>query len=369
MTIYLVGGCVRDTLLNRTIQDIDYVWTGVTPEYMLSLGMKQVGASFPVFLDAAGNEHALARTEKKNDLGGYHGFDCEFNSSITLEQDLQRRDITINSLAVPLDKWEEFKSTKDVDLVVDPYGGITDLESGILRHTSNAFSEDPLRVIRVARFVGRYNFGIAPTTFSLMMQLVNSGELNHLTPERVWLELEKGFCDAYPGFFIQTLIGVGAWKLLFPRVEVTDDILHRLNTGCKDLDFNGRVMLVFSETYCGNTIETLEKYKASTETIQRVQVFKKLQLACLNHRTSPKDILATLKIIDAFRRPELLMSTLLPALIIGGSLGTFVELVVNTYEKIVDIGFYSLTPDQQTILKGKLIGEAIDQERLLRLSP
>ena len=183
MKVYLVGGAVRDQLLGLPVKDRDWIVVGATPATLLSLGYQQVGKDFPVFLNPkTKEEYALARTERKASAG-YTGFICDFSPTITLEQDLIRRDLTINAIA----------QSKDGE-IIDPYGGKQDLENRILRHISPAFSEDPLRVLRVARFAARYHslgFKIASETLSLMAELAQSGELQHLTAERVWLETEK----------------------------------------------------------------------------------------------------------------------------------------------------------------------------------
>ena len=163
--IYAVGGSVRDILLGRTPKDLDYVVVGATPEDMLKSGFEKVGADFPVFLHPkTKDEYALARTERKVGLG-YTGFECSFDPSITLEEDLMRRDLTFNSMAVNKNDWEEFTRTRNPDLVIDPFNGILDLNNRLIRHTSKAFSEDPVRVLRVARFAARYNFKIAETLY------------------------------------------------------------------------------------------------------------------------------------------------------------------------------------------------------------
>ena len=180
MQTFLVGGAVRDELLGRPVKDRDWVVVGSTPDEMIDAGFEQVGADFPVFLHPETKEEfALARQEEKTGPG-YHGFETRFDPSVTLEDDLVRRDLTINAMA------------RDADgNLIDPHHGIADLRAGILRHVSDAFAEDPLRVLRVARFAARYNFDVAPETMELMKKLVASGELDHLTPERVWAELEK----------------------------------------------------------------------------------------------------------------------------------------------------------------------------------
>jgi len=211
MHIFLVGGAVRDKLLQLAVKDCDYMVVGSTPEYLLSQGYQQVGKEFPVFLHpTTGDEYALARTEKKEG-NGYNGFSCYSGEDVTLEEDLIRRDLTINAIAED-EHGERF----------DPYNGLQDLEDKILRHISPAFSEDPLRVLRVARFAARFfklGFTVAPETLALMQQLSDSGELNHLTPERVWAETEKALASDAPQIYFQVLRDCGALAVLFPEID------------------------------------------------------------------------------------------------------------------------------------------------------
>lgn len=209
--IYLVGGAVRDQLLNLPIQDRDWLVVGATPKDLLEQGYQQVGKDFPVFLHPnTKEEYALARTEKKSG-SGYTGFICDFSSNITLEQDLIRRDLTINAIAQ--DSEGNF---------YDPYGGMQDIQNRLLRHISPAFTEDPLRILRVARFAARFNylgFTIADETFHLMKQLVKQGELAYLTPERVWLETEKALQEKNPEIYFDVLRKIGGLKVLFPELD------------------------------------------------------------------------------------------------------------------------------------------------------
>lgn len=214
---YLVGGAVRDLLLGLEPKDMDYVVVGATPEEMIAAGYRHVGAeqSFPVFLHPeTNNEYALARAEKK--VGpGYKGFEVYFDPNVTLEEDLMRRDLTINAMAIDLD-----------GQVVDPYGGLQDLHNKILRHTSDAFKEDPVRVLRIARFAARYtDFTIHHDTKLLMTEMVRKGELNHLTPERVWAEFEKGLMEREPGRMFEVLDYIGA-KDIFR--EFMDGFYHTM---------------------------------------------------------------------------------------------------------------------------------------------
>ena len=211
MKVYLVGGAVRDQLLGLPVKDRDWIVVDATPATLLSLGYQQVGKDFPVFLNPkTKEEYALARTERKAGAG-YTGFICDFSPTITLEQDLIRRDLTINAMA----------QSEDGE-IIDPYGGKQDLENRILRHISPAFSEDPLRVLRVARFAARYHslgFKIASETLALMAELAQSGELQHLTAERVWLETEKALNEKNPEIYFETLHKTGALRVLFPEID------------------------------------------------------------------------------------------------------------------------------------------------------
>lgn len=211
MEIYLVGGAVRDELLNRPVTERDWVVVGATAEQMLAKGFKQVGKDFPVFLHPeTSEEYALARTERKT-APGYHGFEVHAAPEVTLEQDLLRRDLTINALA------------KDADgNIVDPYGGLEDLRKRRLRHVSDAFAEDPVRILRAARFAARYaylGFDIADETNTLMQSMVEQGEVDALVPERVWQELAKTLTERKPARFFEILRRCGALKVIFPEIE------------------------------------------------------------------------------------------------------------------------------------------------------
>ncbi|WP_338516538.1 CCA tRNA nucleotidyltransferase [Alteromonas gracilis] len=221
MQVYLVGGAVRDALLNRDVTERDYVVVGASPDEMLRKGYTQVGKDFPVFLHPkTSDEYALARTERKSGKG-YTGFICDASTSVTLEEDLMRRDLTVNAMA------QDSNGT-----IIDPYNGRVDLESRILRHVSDAFSEDPLRVFRVARFATRYaylGFTIAPETEALMTQMAKSGELKSLTAERVWQETKRSLQEKTPEVFFQVLSNVHALEDWFCEIVPTiEDALPTL---------------------------------------------------------------------------------------------------------------------------------------------
>ena len=211
LNTFLVGGAVRDSLLNRAVVDNDYVVVGSSVDEMRKLGFIQVGKDFPVFLHPKSKqEYALARTEKKAGQG-YTGFNCNASSDVTLEEDLMRRDLTINAMAMDIN-----------GKIVDPYHGQVDLKNRVLRHVSSAFIEDPLRVLRVARFAARYHaygFTVAPETISLMTQLSESGELLSLSGERIWQEMERSLADANPEVFFNVLYQCQALKSIWPDLH------------------------------------------------------------------------------------------------------------------------------------------------------
>lgn len=210
-SVYLVGGAVRDELLGRAFSERDWVVVGATPEQMLQAGFRPVGKDFPVFLHPdTQEEYALARTERKSGHG-YQGFEFYCAPEVTLEDDLIRRDLTVNAMAKAAD-----------GTLIDPYGGRRDLEKRVLRHVSPAFAEDPLRILRVARFAARFHswgFTIAPETMELMRAITASGEVEHLVAERVWQETERALSEPSPQIYIQTLRECGALAVLMPEVD------------------------------------------------------------------------------------------------------------------------------------------------------
>lgn len=211
MKKYLVGGCVRDELLGLPVTDHDWVVVGATPMQMLAEGYQQVGKDFPVFLHPQTHEeYALARTERKTGKG-YYNFECNYDPKVTLEEDLARRDLTINAIA----KDENNK-------IIDPYHGQQDLQQKILRHVSHAFIEDPVRILRVARFMARFaplGFTVAPETMQLMRQMVHAGEVDALVPERVWQEMHRALQENSPQHFFTTLRECGALAKIFPQLD------------------------------------------------------------------------------------------------------------------------------------------------------
>ena len=219
MKTYLVGGAVRDRLLGIAVKDRDWVVVGAQPEDLLRADYKPVGKDFPVFLHPqTGEEYALARTERKSGRG-YHGFAFDTDASVTLEDDLRRRDLTINAIA-----------EDENGGLIDPFGGARDLDAKLLRHVSPAFAEDPVRVLRVARFAARFaarGFRIADATLALMRQMVTSGEVDHLVPERVWAETQKALTEPTPSAFLRALRDCQALARLFPEIDALYGVPQR----------------------------------------------------------------------------------------------------------------------------------------------
>jgi len=335
--VYLVGGAVRDELLGLAHQERDWVVVGSTPEVLLEKGYQQVGASFPVFLHPdTGEAYALARTERKQGHG-YHGFDVDFHPGVTLEEDLARRDLTINAMARSPD-----------GALIDPYGGKADLEFRVLRHVSPAFSEDPLRVLRVARFAARFaklGFAVHPSTQMLMREITGSGELSHLVPERVWGEIESALSTGQPGVFIDVLRQCGALSVLLPEVDVLfgvpqpekyhpeiDTGIHiimAMNLAAK-VGWSARVVFAVllhdlgkGITDPGNWPSHIDHERAGVALVERVcerfrvpGVYRVLALrVCALHlrchrlmETQPARVMALLEDADLLRRPEQLES-------------------------------------------------------------
>ncbi|MFZ8198938.1 CCA tRNA nucleotidyltransferase [Alteromonas portus] len=334
MQVYLVGGAVRDALLNRKVVERDYVVVGATPEEMLSQGFTQVGKDFPVFLHPkTQEEYALARTERKSGKG-YTGFICDASSSVTLEEDLLRRDLTVNAIA-----------QDNLGNLIDPYGGKKDLENRLLRHVSEAFSEDPLRVFRVARFATRYaylGFTIATETMALMQSMAQSGELSTLSAERVWQETKRSLLEKTPHVFFTVLNQAHGLNDWFTELERNvDSALETLKTAV-DLEKVENESLVedtgskppLPESSDSETARLITRFTAllthlneeeAKQLCSRLkvqnQVSEIVSLACkfkgflLNAQNSPANLLALFNGCDAWRREErftLLLSAFAP---------------------------------------------------------
>lgn len=238
---YLVGGAVRDALMGLPVKDKDWVVVGATPQQMLEQGFVQVGQDFPVFLHPrTKEEYALARTER-NTAPGYRGFSVYAAPDVTLEDDLARRDLTINSIATHADRTGAIKDLNDL---IDPYNGRADIENKVLRHVSPAFVEDPVRILRIARFAARFtDFTIAPETMDLMRQMVQNGDVDHLVPERVWQELARGLMEKQPSRMFTVLRECGALAHLLPELDRLWGVPQRADYH-PEVDTGVHVMLV-----------------------------------------------------------------------------------------------------------------------------
>lgn len=330
MKIYLVGGSVRDQLLGLPIKDRDWVVVGSTVEEMLDNKFQTVGKDFPVFLHPITHEeYALARTERKT-APGYRGFVVHAEPDVTLEQDLARRDLTINAIA------QDSNGN-----LIDPYHGQQDLQNKILRHVSPAFSEDPVRVLRIARFAARFDFTIADETKILINDMVNAKELDHLVPERVWQELEKALATTQPSLFFTTLRDVGALASLFPEVDqlfgvpqvakwhpevdtgihvmlvidqaarLSEDISVRFAALCHDLG-KGTTPADILPQHIGHEARSIELTKALCDRLRVPKDIESLALKVAEYHThmhllfemKASTILKVIEALDAFRRPE-----------------------------------------------------------------
>jgi len=349
MKIYNVGGSVRDELLGVKTKDRDFVVVGSTPEEMLSLGFKQVGAAFPVFLKD-GEEYALARTEKK--IGnGYHGFETNFDPSVTLEQDLFRRDLTINAMARDM----------ETGVLIDPFNGLSDLYNKTLRHVSEHFAEDPVRILRVARFAGRdKDFIIHPDTMLLMKQLVASEELAHVTSERIWLEFEKALVQPYPSIFINVLHKCGAIDKLFPTVtKFHKDILSDIDYSkhVLELDEVMALMLLWNDYY--DMLSILHTLKVPNHIEKFCINVHKAYIWANSHHTH-EDTVSLLNDIGAFKDSQLLPK-IVRATIFDNESYCY---LLNCYHLVKNISFSDLTDEQKTKLKGPEISKAIAKLRV-----
>lgn len=297
MKIYLVGGAVRDQLLKLPVKERDYVVVGATREQMLQLGFKQVGKDFPVFLHPLTNaEYALARTERKNGRG-YLGFECFAEPTVSLEDDLKRRDLTMNAIALDETNGQ----------LIDPYGGQQDLKNKIIRHVSDAFIEDPLRILRVARFAAKFpDFKIASQTICLMKQMVQ--EIDALVPERVWQEWQKSFVTRSPIRFIQVLKQIGALEKLFPEIAPFN---QRIYQNLKKLTSNFTSEEVFGAIFAAipltNAEKFLNRYRISKQQKSLVKALASLQT--LSAQSSLENVVTMLENLNCFRHnPHLLTS-------------------------------------------------------------
>ena len=296
MEIYRVGGAVRDALLGHPYHETDWVVVGSTPEAMRTAGYTQVGRDFPVFLHPESKEeYALARTERKT-APGHQGFTVHADPSVTLEQDLERRDLTINAMAMD-----------DDGTVIDPYGGQADLKAKRLRHVSPHFVEDPLRVLRVARFAARYHhlgFLIADDTLALMTDIVGAGELSHLSVERVWVETEKALGEQHPESYWQVLADCGALSVLMPELAVSQGIAALARTAPNTERLDARWAALLADLPESRALEACERLKAPGRFTLLATKVSAWRAAVKTALRDAEACLTLLMGLDALRRDE-----------------------------------------------------------------
>lgn len=346
---------MRDQLLGFPYTETDWVVVGSTPREMLDAGFKQVGKDFPVFLHPDSNEeYALARTERKSGRG-YHGFDIDAHPDVTLEQDLERRDLTINAMAM-LDNGE----------LVDPYGGKADLDARILRHVSPAFAEDPLRVLRVARFAARYHhlgFKVADETLELMRQLSRSGEIRELARERIWQEIAKGFGEISPHILLQVLKSCEALDCLAPEWAASlDEELYNILQRAASLGLNTEQRFAIS---CMNL--SPEVLPALFQAIAAAKAHSQLALLYVKLHPLPttdanaQTLFAVLETCDVLRRPESLQQIIeIEQARTGASYSVYADAAAA-------IKAVSSKELQEQGISGKALGQALREQRLQRI--
>ena len=292
MKIYLVGGAVRDQLLNRPIKEKDWVVVGSSVHDMLKLGFRQVGKDFPVFLHPENNEeYALARKERKIGLG-YTGFEFDTSPEVTLAEDLMRRDLTINAMA-----------QDEKGQLIDPFHGREDLNQGLLRHVSPAFAEDPVRILRVGRFAARFGFKVAAETIHLMHNMVRHGEVDALVPERVWKELERSLIEPSPELFFKVLHDCGALSKIFPEIIYPGPgiaaLQHAVGLSPKGTIRFAALLHPLSEIQAQ---QLCARIRVPTDYKELSLLVIKHLSSCLKPNATPEQVLTLLSALDVFRR-------------------------------------------------------------------
>ena len=351
MKTYLVGGAVRNELLGLPVHERDWVVVGGSVSEMIKQGFRQVGKSFPVFLHPQTNEeYALARTERK--IGsGYKGFEFNATASVTIEEDLRRRDLTVNAIA----------KTPDGELI-DPYGGLNDIKLKILRHVSPAFVEDPVRLLRVARFAAQFahlGFTVSPETIKLMKHMVDHGEVDHLVPERVWQELELSLKSAQPPFFFKVVVDCHALSVLFPQLR-NMNALERAVAVTEDVSV--RFAALFLEVDRDAVSAFCRLYKIPS-------LYQDLALLCARHyeafvaslAATPRQLLDLLVMLDVFRREQRFEKFLLVCQLYLGGGKEQATALRQAYRLCSEVSVQKLVAQGKTGLE---LAQLIDQARL-----
>jgi tRNA nucleotidyltransferase (CCA-adding enzyme) len=379
METYLVGGAVRDTLLGLAVGERDWVVVGASPEDLLAQGYRPVGKDFPVFLHPdTGEEYALARTERKTGPG-YTGFATATGADITLEQDLQRRDLTINAMA-----------QTPGGRLIDPYGGKTDLDNGLLRHVSPAFAEDPVRILRVARFaarLARWGFRVAHETNALMRRMVQNGEVDHLVPERVCAELLKALAEPTPTRFFRVLHSCGALARLFPEISplfVDADLDTHTDTEplpvlAASVNYSGetpvRLAALVADVIASPHGFSARQLAAFCERLRLPNAHCELALLTLRHAAAVRDLdqadaasqLALLEALDALRRPERCADFLTVCALIAATRG-YPDATPRLRQALSAARAVSAASLGRPDLTGKALGEALRAARITAIA-
>ncbi|HEV7799825.1 MAG TPA: multifunctional CCA tRNA nucleotidyl transferase/2'3'-cyclic phosphodiesterase/2'nucleotidase/phosphatase [Burkholderiales bacterium] len=358
MKVYEVGGAVRDELLGLPVKDRDYVVVGATPEEMTDLGYRPVGKDFPVFLHPETHEeYALARTERKTGPG-YHGFKFHASPDVTLEEDLQRRDLTINAIA----RDEEGR-------LIDPFNGADDLSIGLLRHVSPAFAEDPVRILRVARFAARFGFDIAPETAELMREMVKSGEVDALVPERVWQELARGLMEERASRLFDVLRECGALERIAPELaaifddpeqaQATIDALDDAAGAGASLEVRFAVLAKALDPYAIDALANRLKLPSAVRDLAVLASRHGNAIADADGLT-PEAILELLNAADAWRRPDRFAELLQAALAAEPDRGRAIRRLQRAREAAAAV-------DAGTIAKFGSKGDICERVNVVRL--
>jgi tRNA nucleotidyltransferase (CCA-adding enzyme) len=353
MEIYLVGGAVRDQLLGLPVQEKDWVVVGATAADMLKKGYRQVGKDFPVYLHPETHEeYALARVERKTG-SGYTGFDFDASPTVTLEEDLLRRDLTINAIA----------QTVDGKNYIDPYHGRTDIDKKILRHVSPAFTEDPVRILRVARFAARFaslGFQVAPETLSFMQAMIASGEVNALVAERVWKELERALQEKNPEEFFKVLEACGGLSILFPDIQTAQ--VERLQKAAKFLsDSEIRFAILLFDLSPEAVKNLCERYRVPSAYKELAQLVARDGKTVLRaEKLSAAELLNLFQSTDAFRREDR-FKKFLQAIAGTAVPARQLDWLLQLQEALKKIDYSS---DPSLAGKGKEIGDHIAKKRI-----
>lgn len=358
MEFFLVGGAVRDELLGLEVTERDYVVVGGSEQAMLDAGYRSVGKDFPVFLHPeSGEEYALARTERRTGRG-HRAFECN-TEAVTLEEDLTRRDLTINAIA---------QDTSG--RLIDPVGGLEDLEKKQLRHISGAFAEDPLRILRVARFAARFfplGFSIAEDTLNLMRSMIAAGELEDLTPERVLLELDKAMTADAPASFFEVLDMVGGNTVLWPALDLEALTLLRQIAALTGKS-HFRLVATMTATPLDAALEIARRYRFPKRTIELLRQHREFAGRFDEASISNEEIVGTLYALDAFRQPDRFSELLELTMLLCRGDGKDPDDAGARWQRIVD----GLAPvgrgDVDAGLTGPAIGDAIRAERIRRVA-